>query len=81
MIARSTSHHTTRAHTTGDPIVLAEQAVDRHPAGIPTLPFPELLTEQHSAWRRGLYAETRGKAAIEHFAATVGRLEREGASR
>jgi hypothetical protein len=62
-------------------VAIAEQAVERHPAGIPALPFPELLTEQHAAWRRCCFGTTRTEAAVEIFAATVARLEREGASR
>jgi hypothetical protein len=81
MIARTVSHHTTRANHTSDPVTAAEQAIERHPAGIPALPFPELLTEQHAAWRRCSYSATRTKAAVETFAATVARLEREGAGR
>ena len=65
----------TSSHTI-DPTVAAELA-----AGLATLPFPDMLTAQHTAWRRCCYPETRSKADLERFAGLAARLEREGASR
>ena len=67
-------------HST-DPVVAIEQATERGNPGIPTQPFPDLVTAQYAAWRRCLYRETRSNADLEQFAGLVARLEREGASR
>ncbi len=82
----STTHFSQRisprisSHST-DPVVAIEQATECGNSGIPTQPFPDLLTAQYAAWRRCLYRETRSKADLEQFAGLVARLEREGASR
>ena len=81
MIARFLTHHTPRLHPATDPVVAAEQAIERSNAGLDGLPFHNLLAAQHTVWRRCLYRETRGKADLERFAGIAARLEREGASR
>ncbi|CAA9318841.1 MAG: hypothetical protein AVDCRST_MAG93-5642 [uncultured Chloroflexia bacterium] len=73
-----TSFHATPP--TKDPIVAAERTAE-HAAALATLPFPEQLVAQHTAWRRCCYPETRSKADLERFAGLAARLEREGASR